>query len=35
MEKLPGVLFDYPELDDDEERSEAMQAIMFEGMGLK
>lgn len=34
MKKYPGVIFDLPELDDDEERSEAMQAIMFEGMKL-
>lgn len=31
---LPGVIFDYPELDDDEE-SKALEAIMFEGMDLE
>lgn len=31
---FPGVIFDYPELDDDEE-SQALEAIMFEGMDLE
>ena len=31
---FPGVIFDYPELDDDEE-SKALEAIMFEGMDLE
>ncbi len=35
MKELPGVRFDYPEMDEIDPESEALEEIMFKGMPLK